>query len=113
VTPQVFVSGVTPLIQQLDVQNAQKLVHECCARIARLRLTKHDEVVLLEPATETIAAMTEQKGVDLAVVGSSGGAASESSSLARSPKRQFVTYTVAFWSYDPIAWFAMGRWNQS
>ena len=72
VAPQVFVSGVTPVIQRLDVENAQKRLHEYCARIAQLRLTKHDEVVLPEPATEAIAAVAEQKRVDLVVVGSSG-----------------------------------------
>ena len=72
VAPQVFVSGVTPMIQHLDVQNAQQRLHEYCARIAQLRLTKHDEVVLPEPATQAIAAVAEQIGVDLVVVGSSG-----------------------------------------
>jgi nucleotide-binding universal stress UspA family protein len=72
VAPQVFVSGVTPRIERLDVENGQKRLHEYCARIAQLRLTKHDEVVLPEPATEAIAAIAEQKRVDLVVVGSSG-----------------------------------------
>jgi nucleotide-binding universal stress UspA family protein len=72
VAPQVFVSGVTPVIQRLDVENAQKRLHEYCAGIAQLRLTKHDEIVLPEPATQAIAAVAEQESVDLVVVGSSG-----------------------------------------
>ena len=72
VATQVFVSGVTPLIQRQDVEIAQERLHEYCAGIAQLRLTKHDEIVLSEPATRAIAAVAEQNGVDLVVVGSSG-----------------------------------------
>ena len=72
VAPQVFVSGVTPLIQRQDMEDAQKRLHEYCAKVAQLRLTKYDQVVVPEPATLAIKGVAEQQSVDLVVVGSSG-----------------------------------------
>jgi nucleotide-binding universal stress UspA family protein len=72
VNPDAFVTGVTPYIQRIDVDSAKKRLHAYCSRIAQLRMAKHDEVVRLEPAADAIAAVAEQKKVDLLVVGSSG-----------------------------------------
>jgi nucleotide-binding universal stress UspA family protein len=72
VDPQVYVSSVTPVIEQHAVENARKLLHEYNSEIPNLRLAKYDEIVLPADATEAIVAVAEQTRADLVVVGSSG-----------------------------------------
>jgi nucleotide-binding universal stress UspA family protein len=72
VTPQVYLSGAIPVMQELDRENAQQRFHAYTASIPELRITKHDEILLQEPAPDAIAAVAEQNKVDLVVVGSSG-----------------------------------------
>lgn len=75
VAPQLYVADTAVLtheLQKIEVDRAQEELHEYASRIPEVRTTRHEEIALCGPATETIFQIAEMKGIDLLVMGSHG-----------------------------------------
>jgi nucleotide-binding universal stress UspA family protein len=59
-------------LQKIEVERAQQELHEYVSRIPEVRTTRHEEIALCGPATETIFQIADMKGIDLLVMGSHG-----------------------------------------
>ncbi len=75
IPPQVYVpggAGLAPVLQEIDVQQAEAALHNYLARVGELRTLKHEEIVLSELVTDAISDAVESKGIDLVIMGSHG-----------------------------------------
>ncbi len=75
VAPQLYIADTATIsteLQKIEVERAQEELHEYASRIPEVRTTRHEEIALCGPATETISQIAETKGIDLLVMGSHG-----------------------------------------
>lgn len=61
-----------PAIEGLELENAQRALHEYVRHIPELRTAKHEEMTLLGTPANAIQTAVETKGADLLVIGSHG-----------------------------------------